>query len=110
MEVQIDDSDEAIALRQLYRYLWQMELFLRSRPKTLVHITPDRGIKPAFRCGDLIGVAAGADFGGGFNGAQRVMEYTYRWDVNGVVELGEPIGQAGVPAVVATDITEGLPS
>jgi hypothetical protein len=87
-----------------------MEAFLRAQPKTLVHITPDRGIKPAFKCGDLIGVAAPAAFGGGLNGAQRVMEYTYRWDSDGVIELGEPVGQAGVPAVVTTDITEGLPT
>lgn len=110
MEVQIDDADEAIAMRQLWRYLWQMESYLRAQPKTLTHITPDRGIKPAFRCGDLIGVAATSRFRGGFSGAQRVMEYTYRWDVHGVVELGEPVGQTGVPAVVATEITEGLPT
>lgn len=113
MEVRIDDSDEAIAMRQLWRYLWQMESFLRAKPKTLVHITPNRGIKPAFNCGDLIGVAATSRFRGGFSGAQRVMEYTYRWDVNGVTELGEPVGQAGLPsrpAVVTTEITEGLPT
>uniref|UniRef100_UPI0039836169 hypothetical protein n=1 Tax=Gaiella sp. TaxID=2663207 RepID=UPI0039836169 len=109
MQIRIFDGNESAA-RDLYRRWWQMESWLRARPQTLVHVTPQRGIKPAFRTGDLIGVTAGSRFRGGFSGSQRVMEYTYRWDTEGVVELGEPVAMPGAPAVVTTADTEGLPA
>ncbi len=93
---------EGAASRNLYRRWWQMETWLRCRPKTLVHITPQRGIAPSFRTGDKISVSAGTTFGGGFSGTQRVMEFTYRWTEDGPIELGEPVGRAGIPAVVTT--------
>ncbi len=110
MLIRIFDAgeNEAVASRELYRRWWQMETWLRYKPRTFVHLTPQRGIAPAFRTGDLIGVAAGSRFRGGFSGTQRVMEYTYRWDANGVVELGEPVGMAGAPAIVTTGDAEGL--
>jgi hypothetical protein len=110
MEIRIFDGDGAAALRELYRRWWQMESWLRARPRTLVHVTPQRGIAPSFGVGDLISVAAGSRFGGGFSGVQRVMEFSYRWDADGVIELGEPLGQAlaGRPAVVTSADAEGI--
>ena len=102
MLVRIRDGNEAKAI-DLYLRGWQMESWTRLRPQRLVHVTPQRGIKPAFRCHDRIYVAAGARLRGGFSGSQRVMEYTYRWDVNGTVELGEPIAMPGAPALVVTN-------
>jgi hypothetical protein len=109
MAIRIFDGDESQALH-LYLRWWQMESYLRLKPKTHVHVTPQRGIAPAFRTGDVISVAAGARFRGGFAGAQRVMEYTYRWNEDGVVELGEPVAMPGAPPVVTTADAEGLPS
>jgi len=96
--------DNEIDAREGHRRWWQMESWLRASPKTLVHLAPERGIAPAFGVGDLIHVEAGASFGGGFSGTQRVMEYSYRWDVDGVIALGEPIGQAlaGRPPLVTS--------
>ncbi len=111
MAIRIFDGHQDVLLRELYRRWWQQESWLRLRPKVMVAITPQRGIKPAFRTGDLISVSAGSKFRGGFSGAQRVMEYTYRWDENGVVELGEPVGMpgaAGAPPVLTTDVAEGI--
>jgi hypothetical protein len=108
MQIRIFDADGAAASRLLYRRWWQMESWLRAKPRTFVHIVPNRGVAPAFRTGDLISVSAGTSFRGGFSGAQRVMEYTYRWDNDGVVELGSPVGQSGAPAVVTTYDGDGL--
>ena len=108
MQIRIFDGDGVADMLPLYRRWWQMETWMRCRPKTMVHVTPDRGIAPAFRTGDLISVQAGSRFRGGFSGAQRVMEYTYRWDNDGVLELGEPIGVPNAPAVVASYQADGL--
>lgn len=93
--------DNSIDARDAHRRWWLMESFLRAKPRTLVYLSPQRGIAPSFGVGDLIHVEAGSRFGGGFSGVQRVMQYSYRWDVDGVIELGEPIGQQllGRPAV-----------
>lgn len=106
MQIRILDADY-IATKELYRRWWQKESWLRAFPKTLVHLSPDRGIAPAFGIGDLIHVQAGTSFGGGFSGVQRVYQYTYRWDTEGVIELGEPVGQAGAPAVIVSADQEG---
>lgn len=105
MEILIRDrasKTEALASRNLDRYFWFRESLLRVNPQTLVHLTPERGIAPSFGVGDKIYVQAGPGFRGGFSGTQRVFSYTYRWDKDGVVELGEPVGQANAPAVVTS--------
>lgn len=105
MEILIRDrasTDEGAAAQHLDRYFWFRESLLRVNPQTLVHLTPERGIAPSFGVGDKIHVQAGSGFRGGFSGTQRVFSYTYRWDKDGVVELGEPVGQATTPAVVVS--------
>ena len=105
MEILIRDratEAEGNAQHMLDRYFWFRESLVRVRPKTLVHLTPERGTAPSFGVGDKIHVQAGAGFRGGFSGTQRVFSYTYRWDEDGVVELGEPVGQAVAPAVVTS--------
>jgi hypothetical protein len=99
---------EGQASHLLDAHYWLRESALRANPKTLVHLTPDRGIAPTFVVGDKIAVQAGTSFGGGFSGSQRVYQYTYRWDVNGVMELGEPVGQAAAPALVVSADQEAL--
>jgi hypothetical protein len=94
--------------RELYLYGWSREAWIRLKPKLMVHLTPQPGTLPTFKVGDLVMVSAGAAFGGGFSGVQRVMEYTYVWDDMGVVELGAPAGQAGAAAVTTTAAAEGL--
>lgn len=49
MLVRLFDGDGPPAMRELYRRWWQMESWMRLKPQTLVHITPQRGIKPTFR-------------------------------------------------------------
>lgn len=105
MEILIRDrasTAEGNAAHYLDRYFWFRESLLRVNPQTLVHLTPERGTAPSFGVGDKIYVQAGTGFRGGFSGTQRVFSYTYRWDQDGVVELGEPVGQASVPAVVTS--------
>lgn len=94
---QFSNRAEAKLAKALYLHRWQAEAYLRSRPKVLVELAPDPGIAPAFGPGDKIGAVAGAKFLGGFSGAKRVMEMTYRWGTEGYPELGAPIGQAGKP-------------
>lgn len=102
-------GDSHLALpRELYRYRWCVEAWLRLKPKLMVHLTPQPGTLPTFKVGDLIMVSVGPSFHGGFSGQQRVMEYTYVWDEDGVVELGAPAGQAGASAVTVTAAAEGL--
>jgi hypothetical protein len=97
-----DDVFGPAAFVKLYEKLWQTEAWLRSVPRTLVHVTPVRqsaamqlpaGVTPvpvgAFGIGDLVTVTAGAVVRGGFTGAQRVYEYTVTWDEDGVIEYGE---------------------
>ncbi len=110
MLVRIFDArgDEAEVSLELYRRWWLMESWTRARPQREIHIRPNVGIAPSFRTGDLITSRAGAKLRGGFSGVQRVMEYTYRWNENGDVELGEPITQKTAPAVVLSDHYEGF--
>jgi len=93
---------------ELYKRWWLMESWTRARPQREIHVKPNVGIPPTFRTGDLIRVSAGAALRGGFSGVQRVMDYTYRWDDKGNVELGEPLAQRTAPALVVTDHFEGF--
>lgn len=106
MIVEIEDSDDSAgtSMRNLTRLRWQMLTWMRVKGKTLVSVTPNRGIAPAFRVGDKIHVAAGSSFGGGFSGTQRVQEYSYRWTASDPIELGPPIGKnvAGRPPVMTS--------
>jgi len=101
MNIQIFDSrgDETDIGRDLYRRLWQMESWLRAQPRVLVHITPVRGTPLNFDIGDLVTVRAGAKVRGGFSGVQRVFEYTYTWDENGVTEIGELVTSANAEGI-----------
>ena len=97
MDVQIYDaaSDNcgdklSVDTRELYRYLWIAESWLRCNPRTLVHITPTRGSEiGTFDIGDLVGVTLGSGICGGVDGAQRVYQYTISWDADGPFELSE---------------------
>lgn len=106
MLVEIDDAndDAGDAMRNLTRLRWQMRTWMQVRGKTLISVTPNRGIAPAFRTGDTIHVAAGSSFGGGFSGTQRVQEFSYRFSARGPIELGPPIGKgmAGRPPVMTS--------
>ncbi len=76
--------------RDLYRYRWQQESWLRAQPREIIHITPTRETEiGTFDIGDLVGVEAVSAVRGGFSGAQRVYEYTVSWDGDGVLELSE---------------------
>lgn len=99
--IDMDGRDDAV--RVLGRAMFGMELWMRLKPKLMFHITPNPGIAPAFRPGDLIGVS-----GFGLSGVQRVMDMSYRWTANGPIQLGEPMGQAGAHAISTTAILEGL--
>jgi len=98
--------------RELYYRRWTMEAWLRLKPKVMVNLTPQPGTLPTFKVGDKISVNLGprmtAGLSGVLSGEQRVMEYTYTWDENGVVELGAPAGQAGAAAVTTTASADGL--
>jgi hypothetical protein len=107
MVVEAIDADYVTA-HQLYLHYWLRYSYMRANPKTMVHLTPDPGIAPSFSVGDRIHVQAGSSFGGGFSGTQRVFQYTYRWDENGVIELGEPVGQAAAPALLVSADQEAL--
>jgi hypothetical protein len=92
MDIKIFDArgDEATVGRDLYRRLWQLEQWIRSQPRRLVHITPIRGAEiGTFDIGDLVTVTAGSILRGGFTGVQRVYAYTISFDADGVQELGE---------------------
>jgi len=98
MDIKIFDAVSDLCLgkngvdpgRELYRYLWISESFLRCNPRELIHITPTRGTAiNTFDIGDLVGVQAAASVRGGFSGAQRVYEYTVSWNEDGPFELSE---------------------
>jgi hypothetical protein len=91
MDIRIYDAFNAEAIAAaLYARLWQTESLLRAQFRELVHITPIRGVVPAFDIGDIIGVSAGAAFRGGIPfGGQRVYDRTVSWNREGVVELAE---------------------
>lgn len=114
MVVEIEDADEDIegdVLLGMSLLRWQMLTWMQVSGKTLVSVTPNRGIAPAFRTGDKIGVAAGTSFAGGFSGTQRVQEFSYRWTATTPVALGPPIGRGmvGRPPVM-TSMDGTLPS
>lgn len=93
MEVRIYDAQgdaDPASGRNLYKRLWQIESWLRSIPRNLIHVTPTRGTGfPLFDIGDLVGVEAGTQIRGGFSGAQRVYGYSISWTVDGPCELSE---------------------
>jgi hypothetical protein len=95
MEIQIYDAyDECAGVgtvgRDLFRYRWQQESWVRASPREIIHVTPTRETEiGTFDIGDLVGVEAVAAVRGGFSGAQRVYEYTVSWDSDGVLELSE---------------------
>jgi hypothetical protein len=81
-------------LTKLYQWEWLAESLIRAGPRTLVHVTPVRGLLPGvnfptFDVGDLIRVSAWNKFRGGFDGKQRVYGRTLNWDENGTFDLGE---------------------
>jgi hypothetical protein len=78
----------------LFLRLWQAELSARVRGRELAHITPVRGLEPAFDIGDLVSVQAGSVLRGGFSGTQRVYEYTVNIDNDGVTEIAELVTSA----------------
>lgn len=95
MDIQIydayDDCGGVGAVgRDLFRYRWQQESWLRAQPREIIHVTPTRETEiGTFDIGDIVGVEATTAVRGGFSGAQRVYEYTVSWDGDGVLELSE---------------------
>lgn len=101
MEIQEFDVDTLIKEQQpqgtcveldarkiLFRRLWFLESWIASVPREIIHITATRGTHiHSFDIGDLIRVSASTDVRGGFDGVQRVYEYTIAWDNEGVMEL-----------------------
>lgn len=74
--------------RSLYRQLWYWESSIRVEPRNLFHITPTRDTAiNAFDIGDLVTVRCTPSVRGGFDGFQRIYEYTVSWDNQGVLEL-----------------------
>lgn len=73
------------AYRRMYERIWQAESWMRAVPRNLVSLDPIDDYDVTFDVGDLIRVKAGTRLAGGFNGIQRVYEYTQEMDVNGTV-------------------------
>lgn len=74
--------------RSLYRQLWYWESSIRVGPRTLYHITPTRETAiNAFDIGDLVTVRCTPLVRGGFDGFQRIYEYTVSWNDQGVLAL-----------------------
>lgn len=92
MDIRIYDG--AAAAAHLYARLWQTEQLLRVNGKTMLFVTPKRGIAPAFHIGDLITLNAGAAMRGGFTGVQRVYQYTVGEDDDGVPEITDIVASA----------------
>ena len=91
MDIRIYDTfqNESDA-KPLWWRLWLVEQLLRSAPRTIVHVTPIRGLLPGFDIGDIVGVGSGSTFRGGFaTGGQRVYGRTISWDTEGVAALSE---------------------
>jgi hypothetical protein len=92
MEVQIFDASgtEGTIERDLYRWNWLAEQWMRAYPLELINITPIRGLAyGSFREGDVVAVRATTALRGGFSGAMRVYEYTATWDQDSVVAITE---------------------
>jgi hypothetical protein len=94
----LDSGTDAVTAQlgtdALFLRLWQAELSARVRGRELAHITPVRGLEPAFDIGDLVSVQAGSVLRGGFSGTQRVYEYTVNIDNDGVTEIAELVTSA----------------
>ncbi len=76
--------------RLLLRRQWQLESYIRAVPRTLIHVTPIRGAGiNAFDIGDLVRVRCTPSIRGGFDGTQRIYEYTVSWDEDSVLALSE---------------------
>ncbi|GIV03623.1 MAG: hypothetical protein KatS3mg015_2453 [Fimbriimonadales bacterium] len=77
-------------VKLLFRRQWYQESWIRSVPRTIVHITPVRGVGVgSFDIGDLVGVAVAPSVRGGFMGKQRVYGYSVSWDEDSVLEVSE---------------------
>lgn len=99
MEIEIFDGvgDDAVAARDLYRWQWLAKSWLASMPRQIVHATiaPGAFSWGDFDKGDLITVRATADAHGGFNGVQRVYEYTVTFDEDSVLNVTDLQTSAG---------------
>lgn len=88
-----DASNNCIEIdptRSLFRRRWYLESSIRVFPRTLIHVTPIRGTEiGTFDIGDVVRVRCTPAVRGGFDGEQRVYEYTISWDEDGVLELSE---------------------
>ena len=74
--------------RSAYRQLWFWESNIRLMPRNLFTMTPTRETAiNAFDIGDLVTVRCTPLVRGGFDGFQRVYEYTVSWDNQGVLAL-----------------------
>jgi hypothetical protein len=92
MQIDIFDADnEAIVGMRLFQWRWLAQSWAAAVPQELVYMTPTAGLIPfgTFGVGDLITVSANSDVRGGFNGAQRVYEYTASWDEDSVISISE---------------------
>lgn len=96
-DIKVWDNDESNALL-LWRYLWNIEGWLRAWPMRMTMITPTRDTEIGnFDIGDLVAVNAPLivdrptptvdyDVEGD---VQRIYEYTISWDDDSVLELSE---------------------
>jgi hypothetical protein len=76
--------------RSLYRQLWFWESSIRVTPRNLFTMTPIRDFAiNSFDIGDLVTVRCTPTIRGGFDGFQRIYEYTVSWDNQGVLALTE---------------------
>lgn len=82
------------SLRRFFQKTWQNESILRLQPRTLVWVTPEKGIPPTFDAGDRVYFEAGTQLRGGFAGTTRVYEFTADIDTEGVPELRELVTSA----------------
>lgn len=77
-------------VKKMYRVLWYLESWIRCVPREIIHITPIRGVHyDSFDVGDRVRVSASPDVRGGFDGVQRIYEFTVSWGEDGVIELSE---------------------
>lgn len=93
MKIGIFDGqgNEALYARELFRWRWLAESWAAAMPTELVILSPSRGAIPygTFGIGDLVTVKANADVRGGYNGAQRIYEYTASWDQDSLITISE---------------------
>lgn len=84
------DCDILDPFQMLERRLWYLESYIRCNPRRLIHIFPRRGVHiNAFDIGDLVRVRCTPTIRGGFDGVQRIYEYTVSWNEDGVLALSE---------------------